>query len=316
MLQNPPWADKLIHDNWPQISKFAAKHGLPDPMPSLSASRNVLWHEYGCGKWGCAYPTPNKDVVCKLTSDPTEVKAVVEVYALPEDVDLGGFAEYYAILPLTGKRKPEGEREATPVYLLWREAADCGENIEMLVKSMRREGQDSRVVDAYDASWQLLLNAQACAAVLKHLHDQARDKEAFMWETINNFPYGVEQASKMRGVLTKLVKDRLHKTRTPVTNPAEGVTPAEHAAFMWVSLELLFDELIGLQPVAPLKRVAETMQQLLRHNILLADVHDANVCEVQRGDEKPWVIIDPGNAVRLGDRRSSSIVRKSYVYTV
>jgi len=71
--------------------------------------------EYGCGAYGCAFPTGDPGVVMKLTTDSTEADFAAKFansLAAPICV------EYYAVIRLAAQHK------GRQIYLLWRESAE------------------------------------------------------------------------------------------------------------------------------------------------------------------------------------------------
>lgn len=124
--ENPPSEFvRILKNCWKRIPTVqGAKLLAPDVV------------EYGCGKYGCVYPTSNPDVVLKLTTDRNE--AVFAQFVINNKYFPPGIVKYYKAAKVgkifcgeiyTGHlkgRKGSGlpTVEGETVYALWREAAD------------------------------------------------------------------------------------------------------------------------------------------------------------------------------------------------
>ena len=289
MQRNPPWADKIMYANWKQIATFAKKNGLPAPTPNLPPSRKISWREFGCGKWGCAYPTEDPAVVCKLTADMSEAVATVGLAALQGKPGMDGIVQYYGIMPLRGRHAAQGE-SPTSITLIWREGADCGETLR--VQSASAKGK--RKLDM-DASWQLLYNALVAADVARQIHDATRNLKAFVQQVNQVLPEARQETIKDQHSLLALQGYDFDKWDTTLTY----MDGPDGFAYCVAAFELICHAIIK---IGILDRVAQTLLTCLQNGILLADVHDENICEINRPNGRYWVIIDPGQAVVIGQR--------------
>jgi hypothetical protein len=295
---NPPWADKIMFANWKQVATFAQKQKLPLPTPNLPPSRKIAWNEHGCGKWGCAYPTEDPTIVCKLTADMSEAEATVGIASLQKKPDMDGVVRYYGIMPLRGKHAAPDEKRPTNVSLIWREAADCGPSLPEQAEKMKGAQKT-----AADTSWQLLYNALVAADMGRQIHAQVRDLPAFVAQVNRLLPAARKEALEDQDDLLMLVGDAFDEHDRKLTY-SEG---PEGFAYCIAAFELIHTALIK---VGVLKQVSETLLQLLRNGILLADVHDGNICELNRPNGRYWVITDPGQAVYIGQKtKYSSLVK-------
>ena len=111
MKHNPPWADKILRAHWPQLQQE-----VPD-QDWLPIATGKKFKEYGCGAYGCVYPTNDPNIVFKLTTDGTEANFInfmrLRGYDWPE-----GLVRYWAILPLDATYR---KRKA---WALWRTFAE------------------------------------------------------------------------------------------------------------------------------------------------------------------------------------------------
>lgn len=145
--ENPPWASRLLADSLVSLSEAVT----PAWMPKLAASSpgkgtaiRIELEEYGCGAYGCVMPTiGDKNVVIKLTSDPSEAKFATEIAGkLPTPC----VVRYHQAVQISG------ERHGRDVFVLWREAADAVGQIHKVVGKHAEKAiakQHRAAVDAY-----------------------------------------------------------------------------------------------------------------------------------------------------------------------
>ena len=113
-----PWVGRVLTDWWPTLRDAVGSDRLmPRSAPRENPRRKrVQLREYGCGYYGCVFPTGNSGLVFKVTTDSSEaafVAAARTIEAWPH-----GMVLYTNVWQLAGEK--HGRR---PVYVLWREAA-------------------------------------------------------------------------------------------------------------------------------------------------------------------------------------------------
>lgn len=119
-VRNPAWANDVIALSWEQLERL-----VPAWMPRLEAvsastsgKRPIIVgeaREYGCGAYGCVYPTLDDLVVMKITTDDTEGEfAATLAPTLQQPICV----EYHKVIKLGVKH------EGKHVYLLWRQEAN------------------------------------------------------------------------------------------------------------------------------------------------------------------------------------------------
>jgi hypothetical protein len=114
---------------------------LQDVVAVGDESVNAGVKEYGCGQYGCVYPTLDDHVVLKLTADDTEAEFAAK---LAGTLKRAICVRYFMVI------RPEGalDQKRSPVYLLWRESADhVGKISEFLDET---SGNQDRGDEAYD----------------------------------------------------------------------------------------------------------------------------------------------------------------------
>lgn len=118
LTENPVWATKVIADAWEvlegtiPVAWFPKLEGIRAEGDGV-VSAEVL--EYGCGVYGCAFPTSDANVVMKITTDDTEAEFAA---GLANQLVRPICVTYYKVMGLPAKHKDR------PVFLLWRESAE------------------------------------------------------------------------------------------------------------------------------------------------------------------------------------------------
>lgn len=167
-VQNPPWATRVLTSSWQTMSEHVKKAWLPVIDTVEYETRGKLSgeiHEYGCGQYGCVFPTHDDDVVLKITADSTEAEfAATLAPTISEPICV----RYHAVMRLGGKFKDATEK--TTLYLLWRESARhvgdvqaMGELASRLINHQHAAAQkayqaianqeDPRLIDDYIQHW-------------------------------------------------------------------------------------------------------------------------------------------------------------------
>lgn len=124
LVQNPAWATRALSESWDGIAKHVPGKWLPH-FESIKAAKltkgrgiEAELKEYGCGVYGCVWPTNDPGVVMKLTTDDTEAEfasMLADTLVAPVCV------KYYTVYRLGAGMVGKDQRE---MYLLWRESAD------------------------------------------------------------------------------------------------------------------------------------------------------------------------------------------------
>lgn len=145
LVPNPPWASAAIADAYESIQrKF---HNQPLYLPEFSAvwpsteergAITAIVQEYGCGVYGCVYPTLDPRTVIKVTTDDTEAQ-FAQKYA--NNLVKPICVHYRAAMPLGHKH------DGREIYLLWRESAEHVGGIVEYISTHRGLDED----DIYEA---------------------------------------------------------------------------------------------------------------------------------------------------------------------
>lgn len=126
----------MIAKSWGFIAERVDPKWMPrlsnplfDPWyrPDMNYRVSFTLEEYGCGVYGCVYPTVGDDaVVMKITTDSTEPEFVRDILPV---IDTEISVAYYKVLELP-VRDPESDRV---VFAIWRQAAsDVGRIAEII----------------------------------------------------------------------------------------------------------------------------------------------------------------------------------------
>jgi hypothetical protein len=114
---NPTWATDALARSWELMADAVQPAWYPrlDSVKATSSDQITgEVHEFGCGKYGCVYPTHDPNIVVKVTTDSTEAEFAAH---LSQDLVRPVCVAYHTVISLDRRYKNR------PVYLLWREAA-------------------------------------------------------------------------------------------------------------------------------------------------------------------------------------------------
>lgn len=118
LLANPAWVTDTIASAFEDIEAEVPAAWLPklDKVKPSSASRvSGRLKEYGCGKYGCVFPTLDPNIVMKVTTDDTEAEFATQLsHTLVAPICV----HYYATMKL------DTTYQSRDITLLWRDSAD------------------------------------------------------------------------------------------------------------------------------------------------------------------------------------------------
>ena len=279
-LGKTPWVDRSLKTVWERVVAAAPK---PEWVPRLLAGRKFSLEEYGCGKYGCVFPTSDPDVVAKLTSDPTEaffVGAALSIGDWPE-----GIVRYHAIY-----RIPGDEHRGRPVFVLWREeASEVGKVAERTFWGSPRELPPNELYE-FQAKARLgrnLANFLQDAAIVRDTLKRAADPFAMVEEA---------RAPRYSEWAWRYVADAWESARPIAVATFRG---AQKVALLLTRLERLATE---MENEYLSDQIGSAFSFYLQNDLLLADVHTGNIGLVEGRVGKSPVITDPGHAVPLSRR--------------
>jgi hypothetical protein len=222
--------------------------------------------EYGCGAYGCVYPTYDPNVVLKVTTDDTEAEFAAEIAAtLVRPICVA----YYQVMVLASLHKKR------QVRLLWRESAS-------------QVGRMGEVLGGTAVDYLHVQHAAAqfAYATLRGIATRAWvAKHQESWQGHANTAFGIADMVDVHNIYEQLADvemarphDMMHK-----------------ALAIWMASV----ENMARQRQAPqLRRLADGMIEVYtQQHIFFGDVHSGNVGLVARADGGHWVITDPGHVV-------------------
>jgi hypothetical protein len=281
MRANPPWANRILNENWKSI---LAEVGKPAWMPKLAegSGKKKTFAELGCGHYGCVFATDEHGIVFKISTDPSEVEFVKAAMKLGDWPT--GIVRYHAVLDVQGSHR---KRQA---FVVWREEAfDVGKIGVGPNPGAQRDFQ--RYHDAYRNAAMYVRELSIKPGFDRKLAE-ARKNESWAWNHV-------------------IWEDGLHSSHEDQWQGARrivGVPPRfkRYSTYQRLAAALricaITFELMEHTNYAP--DVGAALGFYLDHGILLADVHMNNIGRVRRdegyGVEVRIVITDPGHAVFLG----------------
>lgn len=149
LVTNPAWTTGVIARAFETIEDAVPPNLLPrltDVVPYKGAI-SAQAHEYGCGAYGCVFPTLDPGWVMKITTDDTEAMFAAKV---ANDLSWPICVKYGKVIRLAEEHKD------MTVFLVWRESAnEVGRIVEVL---------DDKYGSARGDHAQHMLNAQHEAA--------------------------------------------------------------------------------------------------------------------------------------------------------
>jgi len=272
-LAKTPWIDRSMKTVWERVVAASPRR---EWAPRLLPGKKFSLEEYGCGHYGCVFPTSDPEVVCKLTSDPTEaffVAAAMSIGTFPE-----GIVRYYGIY-----RIPGAQHRGRPLFVLWREeATEVG-------TALRPSKEAEYARRAKENATQSLRAFKEIAGLVRDTLKRAADPFAMVEESKRYEDWAWNYVTESEGSGRALALDRFKGAQ----KVAVGLLRLERLA-VEMENEYLADQIGG------------ALKFYLDEGLLLADVHTGNVGLVEGRAETSLVITDPGHAVPL-DRKWSNV---------
>lgn len=304
MANNPPWADRLLNENWDAIQASMRDRGLPlEWLPTHSHGRTKVHpsKELGCGYYGCVYATDAPDVVCKVTTDISEAMfiAIVKNMETAGEILPQGLVRYFDILALQGKR---GKRDA---FILWREEAfgfGFGITPAEFLKDDPDENYRRRLWSEFeDQLFGFLKGARVVREEIKKRKKRMNEEEYWNWVE-GQFA----EVDKNWSEFYETLYTGGHFSRfrfSPSIHHGIPYLSAKHPLNLAFKLFMLFDSADKMVNSNGSYLIGEAFKFFLEKKIILADVHMANIAFVNRDDPDfasgiP-IIVDPGHAVFL-----------------
>lgn len=174
LVPNPPWVNTLLAKSYDAIL-----HGIqsrPEWMPqfkdvrALGSSGRVtaVLSEYGCGAYGCVFPTLDPRVVLKVTTDDTEAQFARDI---AQGLERPICVNYYSVMEM------DAEHDGRTVFLLWRESADRVGEIYEYLHEIGRSWQVAKdlITEQWDAAQDAFKALRARRAPIE------RERAVAMW---------------------------------------------------------------------------------------------------------------------------------------
>ena len=287
----PPWAKRFMKTAWAALTSAVG----PDRLPAGPGAV-----EFGCGHYGCVWPTASGQVV-KITTDETEasfVAACLRMGGVP------GMVRYHQILHLPGlfHRK-------RPVFVIWRDEAW---NVGELSPPRGDRHAFVKVREAYVYLDSFQRHATKIREFLKsrqRRNGDAADVARIAWELHGKQPHW----GRGWGVIEPGLVDHGIFSRSLKFNEAasSGLNGVGKVAAHLAGAALLAQEMSS--GVQYMTGVGQALDHCLDRGILLADVHGGNIGRVEYDPENwpgdlSWGITDPGHALFLSSEWSDLAV--------
>ena len=281
-LAKTPWIDRSMKTVWERVVAASPRR---EWAPRLLPGKKFSLEEYGCGHYGCVFPTSDPAVVCKLTSDPTEaffVAAAMSIGTFPE-----GIVRYYGIY-----RIPGAEHRGRPLFVLWREeATEVGKVLHYPPSYMWKNLPPSEAYVARSKS--LLFNRLGLF----------QDNAGKIRDTLKRAPDPFAMAEAAKELSLDWAWRFVSESDEGPFVPAERFRGEKRVALHLAVLDRLTVE---MENEYLADQIGGALKFYLDEGLLLADVHQGNVGLVEGRVGSSPVITDPGHAVPL-DRKWANV---------
>ena len=297
ITMNPPWADKILEENWDALEdRFSGRWQVMLPQTG---------YEYGCGHYGCVYATGEADVVCKVTTEEAEAYFVGTVLLMKK---LGlqipeGLVNYEAVFKLHGEahKEKDGFRDTwtRPAFILWREELPIAgfDDIEEFLK----QGSDFDTEALDDFRSQLIETTIYGSDIMGRVQRIHKTPGSYNehWDRIeallSDYEYSKETFDDLEAYSRRVHAAWKRGEKGHYDPPPEHIIGNREASNeLWRyrrAIDRLIDNKYG-------KLVGETMLEFFNRGIVFGDVHYSNVGLQTEDLENPKIIIfDPGWSV-------------------
>jgi hypothetical protein len=283
---NPPWIDKVLHANWAELERRVGTAMMPIHATSGPPRKtDPGYTEYGCGHYGCVFATGTKNVVCKVTSDESEIRFVN--YCIDNKITFPeGIVTYYAIAKVSDKHWKR------PVSVLWRqEAWDVGELTTSKLRGRHIDWKEQEEIDTH----RLTASISTCGATVR---ESLGRKPAAILSSFKSHDQ-MDRARNIAGEFELTAPDPMM-----LDTMLQNLPGPERRAQVAISLYHLLSEILE-NDSATGYRIGQAFSYFFDHGILLADVHRNNIGKIlprseDEGSDLYWAITDPGHAVFVG----------------
>lgn len=311
------WADDAVTLNWNRLTATIPEKYLPVASGQGGITHRPVYQDYGCGNYGCVYPTSDPSIVFKITTDESEV----EFIGLNSQLQApAGVVKYYGVWRLegsSGRSTLKSKRDR--MYAIVREAADGIGSLREPSNRPLSAAEDAAPEDL--APFLVLLRTfkEAASALRKLIltsdfpstfvdfaiaYSQEHQVQPAQIQTVQNLVHAMRRGESVEG--WNLQQKEIDRVRQGKSRPDElvvRVVESQSALGQGASLLALLDDVavrMGTGTVG--KYVGQALRAYLLRDMLLADVHFKNVGLVKRQGKLVWAITDPGHLVRLSDR--------------
>ena len=117
MRMNPDWTDYVLNVQWDEMERAVGSSMMPSPKQVEEGLKRFA--ELGCGRYGCVFGTQSRNLVLKLTADPSEaafVAAAIKIGHWPD-----GIVRYKRVFALPDELA--ATLGGNNIWAIWREAA-------------------------------------------------------------------------------------------------------------------------------------------------------------------------------------------------
>jgi hypothetical protein len=115
------WADAMLRRYHPSLERLVGPSWMPLPVFAPDSERHQSYEKYGCGSFGCAFPTADPAVALKITTDSAEAifaSAAIRIASFPP-----GIVRIFQVAGASGADMHllYGSPRREDAFFLWRE---------------------------------------------------------------------------------------------------------------------------------------------------------------------------------------------------
>lgn len=283
---------KVYKKNCAGFREFAKTANLP--FPTFSEDSCQLLSEYGCGHYGCVYPTSNPDTVFKLTTDVSEAHfiACLKELEAEQNFDFDGLVKYNALVGV-----PNAKIRGKNVFALWRQEAyfvgSWGSNVDQVAPGNSKQyvRQTAREVS------HLIMQVKGASHAVRSILNKLLKKNVPLQ---NNDDYWSAVGTAMKLVLDGNYQEGIidNDGNPRIVSPFDqgdlfrdlfgniGNKPDKVGAAVAFYLTLVFYQSDMLESTYMGDAVGRAFNELTRKGLLLADVHLGNIGLVMKPESE------------------------------
>jgi hypothetical protein len=250
-------AQSLIEKNRNRLAKGLEHMGQSLTLMPAWEERNPPVAPYGCGAYGCAYPTEDRHVTFKITTDLTE--ALLADHFIERNWSWPGFCKIHLVVSFGIEVAPR-----VPVFGIWREAMSLV-GLQAADYCMSRDEGEDALTNARLSAYYVARALTELSEAYSHSRFTPLFSEVF-WDVVN------------RATAAGSLPMEDSKWQAWAKDLRDHLASYEKACDRMAGVKGLDEGVIRRSSVKrPLALVAAAMSGLFKEGVVLGDVHCQNL---------------------------------------